>query len=88
MNIQPLSYSDPLLTKFLFDFRRGHLHGRLHYGDNIEDEWFSIALIFRLTASLDVVASLRDVDGEILLIEAADKLPQWAQEPGMIIKTY
>jgi len=62
-------------------YLRDHLRGRLHFGDNIEDEWFTIALIFRLTSLLDVVATVRDADGEILLIEAAENLPAWAQEP-------
>ncbi len=66
---------------FILFYLRAHLRGRLHFGDNIEDEWFTIALIFRLTSLLDVVATVRDADGEILLIEAADNLPAWAQEP-------
>ncbi len=66
---------------FILFYLRDHLRGRLHFGDNIEDEWFTIALIFRLTSLLDVVATVRDADGEILLIEAAENLPAWAQEP-------
>ena len=70
------------LSLILISFSsRAHLRGRLHFGDNIEDEWFTIALIFRLTTQLEVIATLRDADGEILLIEAADNLPAWAQEP-------
>ena len=60
----------------------GHLSGKLHFGDNIEDEWFAIAIVLRLTSVLPVVATVRDGDGEVLLIEAADKIPKWAQEPG------
>jgi len=58
---------------------RPHLRGRVHFGDNIEDEWFVVSLILRLTTVIDAVATLNDADGEVLLIEAADKLPQWAQ---------
>ena len=64
-------------------YNRPHLRGRVHFGDNIEDEWFVVSLILRLTMATDAVATLVDADGEVLLIEAADKLPQWAQ--GIVI---
>ena len=58
---------------------RSHLRGRVQFGDNIEDEWFTVALVLHLTSVVDVVATLRDSDGEVLLIEASEHLPQWAQ---------
>jgi SGT1 protein len=58
---------------------RTHLRGRIHFGDSVEDEWFAVSLVVRLTSAIDVVATLRDADGEVLLIEAADNLPLWAQ---------
>jgi len=61
---------------------RSFLTGKVVFGDNIEDEWFIVGLLFRLTEILNVVACVRDSDGELILIEAAEKLPKWAQEPG------
>ncbi|KAH8407858.1 hypothetical protein KR215_007357 [Drosophila sulfurigaster] len=56
-----------------------HLHGVTHYGDNIGDEWFIVYLLSELTAArADWIARVCDADGEFLLIEAADVLPDWA----------
>ncbi|CAH8374995.1 unnamed protein product [Eruca vesicaria subsp. sativa] len=55
-----------------------HLHGKLKYGDNLEDEWFAVFLLLRISASFPST-SLRvwDTDGEFLLIESAFLLPRW-----------
>ncbi|XP_075224302.1 ecdysoneless cell cycle regulator [Lycorma delicatula] len=56
-----------------------HLYGVLHYGDNIEDEWFLVFLLLQLTKEISgLVVRVVDSDGEFLLIEAADVLPKWA----------
>ncbi|XP_055528235.1 protein ecdysoneless isoform X2 [Wyeomyia smithii] len=56
-----------------------HLHGITHYGDNVQDEWFIVSLLFHLTRQIpDLVARVVDSDGEFLLIEAAEHLPRWA----------
>ncbi|EDV50286.1 protein ecdysoneless [Drosophila erecta] len=56
-----------------------HLHGVTHYGDNISDEWFVVYLLTEITrARGDCIARVSDSDGEFLLIEAADALPDWA----------
>ncbi|KAH8365618.1 hypothetical protein KR093_002742 [Drosophila rubida] len=56
-----------------------HLHGVTHYGDNISDEWFIVYLLSELTAARpDCIARVCDSDGEFLLIEAAELLPDWA----------
>ncbi|XP_023015143.2 ecdysoneless cell cycle regulator [Leptinotarsa decemlineata] len=56
-----------------------HLYGVSHYGDNIEDEWFMVFLLLQLTKEMKgLIARVYDVDGEFLLIEAADYLPSWA----------
>ncbi|ALC44218.1 ecd [Drosophila busckii] len=56
-----------------------HLHGVTHYGDNIGDEWFIVYLLSELTRTrTDCIARVCDADGEFLLIEAADVLPDWA----------
>eukprot|EP00041_Stephanoeca_diplocostata_P013286 m.232676 g.232676 ORF g.232676 m.232676 type:complete len:779 (+) comp19282_c0_seq4:130-2466(+) len=55
------------------------LVGKTAYGDNIEDEWFIVYLLKRITECVPgTVASVRDnSDGEFLLIEAAEALPEW-----------
>lgn len=56
-----------------------HLYGISHYGDNIEDEWFMVFILQELTKEINgLIARVYDVDGEFLLIESADSLPQWA----------
>ncbi|KAF5749736.1 protein SGT1 [Tripterygium wilfordii] len=55
-----------------------HLHGKLRFGDNLEDEWFTVFLLFEISRRFERV-SIRawDNDGEFLLIEAAFYLPRW-----------
>lgn len=61
------------------DSMPSHLYGIIHYGDNIEDEWFLVYLLLQLTKEIDgLVARVVDSDGEFLLIEAANFLPTWA----------
>lgn len=56
-----------------------HLHGITHYGDNIQDEWFIVALLFEISRQITgLIIRVIDSDGEFLLIESADYLPQWA----------
>ncbi|KAH8379506.1 hypothetical protein KR009_005353 [Drosophila setifemur] len=56
-----------------------HFHGVTHYGDNICDEWFVVYLLTEITRSrADCIVRVFDSDGEFLLIEAADALPEWA----------
>ena len=62
--------------------RKHHLHGRMKIGDNVEDEWYVISMLFKLTVlKSNIVVKVWDQDGEVLLIEAADHLPKWAQDP-------
>lgn len=59
-----------------------HLYGITHYGDNIQDEWFIVALLVHLTRRIPGLAvRVVDSDGEFLLIEAAEHLPAWASNP-------
>lgn len=54
------------------------LHGHTKFGDNIEDEWFIVHLLREVSRKFsDVLVSVRDSDGEFLLIEAADAIPTW-----------
>jgi hypothetical protein len=67
----------------------GHyLGGCMDFKDNMEDEWFVISLLLRITKAFpDVVARVTDRDvGEVLLVEAADVLQEWAQEPDAMEK--
>lgn len=48
------------------------------FGDNIEDEWYIVYLLFEITKVYkDLVVQVIDNDGEFLLIESADVLPIW-----------
>lgn len=56
-----------------------HLYGITYYGDNIEDEWFIVFLLNQLSKEFEeLVIRIIDNDGEFLLIEAANYLPEWA----------
>merc|ERR1719189_466618 len=58
------------------------IEGKVTISDNVEDEWYIISLLFRISENLEnVVIQVNDQDGEVLLIEAADFLPKWAQDP-------
>ncbi|KAL5078965.1 hypothetical protein RYX36_007386 [Vicia faba] len=55
-----------------------HLHGHLRYGDNLDDEWFTVFLLFHISTHFPSLSiRLWDSDGEFLLIEAAFHLPRW-----------
>ncbi|XP_015782751.1 protein ecdysoneless homolog [Tetranychus urticae] len=56
-----------------------YVEGTTCFEDNVEDEWFIVYLLIKLT-QLDsrLVVSVEDSDGQFLLIEAADYLPGWA----------
>ena len=56
------------------------LKGSTNFGDNIEDEWFIVYLLFSITKQFpQLVATVNDNDGEFLLIEAAEYLPKWLE---------
>ena len=55
-----------------------HLWGRMCFGESIDDEWFAVGLLLQLSAEQrDASITVRDADGELLLIEAAYCLPRW-----------
>jgi hypothetical protein len=58
----------------------GHVcQGLLDFGDNLEDEWFLVTLLFEITARFaNLAARIVDADGEFLLIQVANSLPDWA----------
>eukprot|EP00211_Chloroparvula_japonica_P002606 CAMPEP_0119123976 /NCGR_PEP_ID=MMETSP1310-20130426/3731_1 /TAXON_ID=464262 /ORGANISM="Genus nov. species nov., Strain RCC2339" /LENGTH=492 /DNA_ID=CAMNT_0007113853 /DNA_START=115 /DNA_END=1589 /DNA_ORIENTATION=- len=52
--------------------------GAVYYGDNVEDEWLITSFLVALTREVEGLAvSVRDSDGEFLLIEVAEYLPDW-----------
>ncbi|KAK0603902.1 hypothetical protein LWI29_009917 [Acer saccharum] len=69
----PFSLSISTATAFL-----PHLHGKLRFGDNLEDEWFTVFLLFDISRAFpNLSIRVWDSDGEFLLIEAAFHLPRW-----------
>ncbi|EPS73304.1 suppressor-like protein, partial [Genlisea aurea] len=55
-----------------------HIAGQVRFGDNIEDEWFVVYLLFEISKAFpDVSIRVWDSDGEFLLIETAFHLPKW-----------
>ena len=55
-----------------------HLWGRMSFGESIDDEWFAVGLLLQLSVEQrDASITVRDTDGELLLIEAAYCLPRW-----------
>ncbi|KAI0274784.1 SGT1 protein-domain-containing protein [Gloeopeniophorella convolvens] len=53
------------------------LEGRMRVGDSIDDEWCVVWLLREISSKWDFAISVRDSDGEFVLIEAADALPSW-----------
>lgn len=60
------------------DLMRYYLTGETSVGDEIQDEWVVTWLLCAITTRYpNVVARMQDTDGEFLLIECADVLPEW-----------
>ncbi|XP_005111816.1 protein ecdysoneless homolog [Aplysia californica] len=65
----------PVVTE---DSTPSHLHGSTSFGDNIDDEWFIVSLLYEITREFSgTVVRVNDNDEEFLLIEAAEVLPKW-----------
>lgn len=81
-NIFSVQFSMIYKRKIIFEFAAElppHLHGLTFIGENIQDEWFIVEILFRLTERYPhLIARILDADGEFMLIEAADVLPKWA----------
>lgn len=58
--------------------------GVCDYGDNVDDEWFIVYILNKLTLKFPkkLAAQVYDADGEFLLIHSANFLPTWAQSAG------
>ncbi|XP_028785235.1 protein ecdysoneless homolog [Neltuma alba] len=66
-----------------------HLHGKVRFGDNLEDEWFTVFLLFQICLHFPSL-SIRvwDTDGEFLLIEAAFHLPRWVNPDNSLNRVF
>ncbi|CAO3596978.1 unnamed protein product [Absidia cylindrospora] len=54
------------------------LFGLSRFGDCLNDEWFIIHLLYRISIHCpDAIIAVSDNDGEVLLIETALALPDW-----------
>jgi hypothetical protein len=55
-------------------------NGKVKFGDGMEDEWFVLRILMKITACNDtLVATIFDSDGDFILIEAAEVLPSWLE---------
>ena len=55
-----------------------YLRGSTNFADSIDDEWLIVYLLQQLTREYpELVASVSDIDGQFLLIEAAEHIPKW-----------
>lgn len=89
LHLQILSTLSPLISDYIWQHEPfslsisssdsiPHLHGKVKFGDNLDDEWFVVFLLFEVSRTFPSL-SIRvwDTDGEFLLIEAAFHLPRW-----------
>ncbi|KAL8794031.1 MAG: hypothetical protein Q9195_003437 [Heterodermia aff. obscurata] len=54
------------------------LYGKTEYGDSVEDEWLVVYILRELSKKHSHLwVRVADTDGQFLLIEAANALPQW-----------
>ncbi|ETW87564.1 hypothetical protein HETIRDRAFT_469700 [Heterobasidion irregulare TC 32-1] len=72
-------HRDPFELKVVqnLESKEWMLEGHMRVGDSVDDEWCTVYLLREMSAKWDLVISVRDSDGEFLLIEAADYLPSW-----------
>jgi hypothetical protein len=66
--IIPTEKNDPLFFR-----------GIVKFGDSIEDEWFISYIALKLSQNFRISISLTDSDGQFMLIEAAEFIPDWIE---------
>lgn len=65
------------------DKKPSYILGKIHFGQIVEDEWLSVFLLHDFLSKRtykfidDLFVHFADQDGEFLLIEAFDYLPEW-----------
>ncbi|GFP90683.1 protein sgt1 homolog at5g65490 [Phtheirospermum japonicum] len=88
LHIQILNHIAPLTGPYIWQHQPfslsvalspvPHLSGHLRFGDNLDDEWFVVYLLFEISKTLpNLSIRVWDSDGEFLLIESAFHLPKW-----------
>lgn len=66
-----------------------HLAGSTRFGDNIEDEWFIVYLLKTVSEKIPGISiTVRDGDGEFLLIEAAYVIPRWLKPENSLNRVF
>lgn len=69
---------DALKLELIREESRWLLRGHTNYGDSVADEWLIVYLLRELSKEFkDAWIRIYDSDGEFLLIEAANALPNW-----------
>ncbi|OQS05493.1 hypothetical protein THRCLA_02388, partial [Thraustotheca clavata] len=77
---EPLTLMNPITKKM----NKNSYMGTMFVGDNIEDEWVATAALFELTKKhKEIAVQVADADGQFLLIEAAEALPEWVHPENM-----
>lgn len=69
-------------VKFQLEQQNGlyYIYGELMFGDYFNDEWLVTQILFELSKTYeDLYIHLSDNEGEFLLIEGADNLPDWLE---------
>jgi hypothetical protein len=72
--------STPVSIELINDKAKGYcyVYGQLAFGDTFDDQWLVTSILFEFTKSYpDLYIHLSDNDGEFLLIEAYEHLPEW-----------
>ncbi|XP_042042511.1 protein ecdysoneless homolog isoform X2 [Salvia splendens] len=88
LHLQILNYVQPLTAPYIWQHQPfslsitpapvPHLSGHLCFGDNLEDEWFVVHILFEISKRFpNLSIRVWDSDGEFLLIECAFHLPKW-----------
>lgn len=69
---------DPIKLDLVREDSRWLLKGTTNYGDSVADEWLIVYFLRELSREFkDAWIRIYDSDGEFLLIEAANALPNW-----------
>jgi len=57
---------------------RDCLWGRVRFGDSVEEEWFVVSILWKISEEIPELAiRVWDNDGELLFIESAYSLTKW-----------